>query len=84
MSSSQPLPPLSQPVAVPTAVPAPPARRRDPLVWLSLVLGVTAVVGGLVYLGYRHPAMVAPVGLGLAALAIVAQVITWLISHTQS
>ncbi|WP_327740457.1 hypothetical protein OG749_46070 (plasmid) [Streptomyces nojiriensis] len=77
---AQPTP--HQPTAS-AAAPAPPARR-DPLVWFSLFLGVTAVVGGLVYLGYRHPPMVAPVGLGLASLAIVSQVATWLISHHRS
>ncbi|MFD6187138.1 hypothetical protein [Streptomyces goshikiensis] len=80
MSASQP---LSNQPAVPAPVPTP-SGGRDPLVWFSLLLGITAVVGGLVYLGYRHPVMVAPVGLGLAALAIVAQVVTWLVSHSRS
>ncbi|MEU8466225.1 hypothetical protein [Streptomyces sp. NPDC029003] len=78
MSASQPL----QPTA-PASVAAPPAGR-DPLVWFTLGLVVIVAVGGLVYLGYRHPTMVAPASLGLAALAIVAQVVTWLVTHSRS
>ncbi|MFH8894321.1 hypothetical protein [Streptomyces sp. NPDC017949] len=51
--------------------------------WFTLGLVVIVTVGGLVYLGYRHPPMVAPAGLGLAALAIVAQVVTWLVTHSR-
>ncbi|MFI1152555.1 hypothetical protein [Streptomyces sp. NPDC020817] len=75
--------PLQNSAASPAPVPQAATERRDPLVWLALGLAIAAVVGAVVYLGYRHPSVVAPVGLGLTAVGVLTQFVKWLANRSR-
>ncbi|ROQ93635.1 hypothetical protein EDE04_0019 [Streptomyces sp. 2132.2] len=69
-----------QPTSAPAASTGEPPRR-DPLVWVAVVLVAVVLVGGLVYVGYRHPALIEPVGLGLTAVGVLVPVVKWAATH---
>ncbi|MFE0606794.1 hypothetical protein ACFW2T_33075 [Streptomyces sp. NPDC058892] len=45
--------------------------------WLAIALVSLTIVGGLVYLGYQHPSLVAPVGLGLTGAGLLVSIVKW-------